>query len=317
METVAAAAQDLESPVAEYHVSWIECIAAAGKLWDRIKANPPMYIYGVPRGGVNAALLVQMVAGAQGHGRWMLKEHLVPGAMIIDDLVDSGETFKRYTTFKDALFRKPHSPKDLAPDAVEINAGWIVFPWERDDQANSSADDIVIRLLQYIGEDPTRDGLRETPKRVLKSWKEMTAGYQLDPQEILSKAFDQPHDELVLLEGIEFHSTCEHHLLPFYGTAAVGYIPQKNVVGISKLARVVDLFARRLQIQERLTSQIASAIWKALEPRGVGVVIKAKHSCMGCRGVMKPDANMTTSVMLGLLREDQSARSEFLSLVKL
>jgi GTP cyclohydrolase I len=316
METVDAAAQTLGCAVKA--LTWGDCYFAAGQLWERIKADPPMYLYGVPRGGCTVAAMVQSLAHREGQTIIILDEP-VSGhyTLVVDDLVDSGATLRRFVEAGhrvEALFRKPGSPTDIASAAIEQD-GWLTFPWEVHE--GSGAEDLVVRLLQYIGEDPMRNGLLETPKRVLKAWKELTAGYQQDPRVILNKSFEQPHDELILLRGIEFHSTCEHHLLPFYGTAAVGYIPTTSVVGISKLARLVDCFARRLQIQERLTQQIASAIQEVLNPLGVGVIIKAKHSCMGCRGVMKPDSDMVTSVMMGMLRENTAARAEFLSLVNL
>ena len=168
-------------------------------------------------------------------------------------------------------------------------------------------------LLRSIGEDPERDGLLETPARVVKALKEMTAGYGEDPAEILSKTFDEHSDELIILRDIDFYSTCEHHLLPFHGVASVGYIPGK-VVGISKLARLVQCFARRLQIQERMTQQIARAVEVHLQARGVGVIVKAHHLCMGRRGVKLPSAQLITSSMLGVLRTDTDSRSEFLRL---
>ena len=171
----------------------------------------------------------------------------------------------------------------------------------------------VTRLLRFIGEDPGRDGLVDTPSRVVRAWREMTAGYQEDPAEILSRTFEETSDELVVLRGVSFYSTCEHHMLPFYGTAAVGYLPGK-VVGISKLARLVHCFARRLQIQERLTRQIADAVAEHLGARGTGVVITAHHLCMGCRGVRQAGTEMVTSSMLGTLRNDPVSRSEFLRL---
>ncbi len=177
----------------------------------------------------------------------------------------------------------------------------------------AAAAEAISTLLLFIGEDPARDGLLDTPHRVVRAWREMTAGYEEDAEEILSRTFEETSDELVILGGISFYSTCEHHLLPFYGTASVGYLPGK-VVGISKLARLVQCFARRLQIQERMTKQIAEAIATHLQARGVGVVIKAHHLCMGCRGTRQPGTQMVTSSMLGTLREDAVSRSEFLRL---
>ena len=175
------------------------------------------------------------------------------------------------------------------------------------------AEEAVTALLELIGEDPQRDGLRETPSRVVKALLEMTAGYSESPAEILSKTFAEHSDELIVLTNIDFHSICEHHMLPFQGVAHVGYLPG-NVVGISKLARLVHCFARRLQIQERMTQQIAEAVQTHLEARGVGVIVKAHHLCMGCRGVRLPATQLVTSAMLGTLRNSAETRSEFLRL---
>ncbi len=185
----------------------------------------------------------------------------------------------------------------------------LPFPIEQ------AAADAVTTILRFIGEDPSRDGLIDTPGRVLRAWREMTSGYDDDPAEILARTFDETSDEMVVLRGIGFHSTCEHHMLPFYGEVSVGYLPGK-VVGISKLARLVDCFARRLQIQERLTRQVADAIEVHLEARGVGVIVRAHHLCMGCRGVRQQSTEMVTSSMLGTLRSDAMARAEFLRLVE-
>ena len=179
--------------------------------------------------------------------------------------------------------------------------------------SGSDAEHAVTVLLRLIGDDPHRDGLIETPSRVVKALLEMTAGYDESPGEILSKTFAEHSDELIVLRGIDFHSVCEHHLLPFHGVAHVGYLPGK-VVGISKLARLVHCFARRLQIQERMTQQIAQAVETHLEARGVGVIVAAHHLCMGCRGVRLPATELVTSAMLGTLRSNADTRSEFLRL---
>jgi len=176
----------------------------------------------------------------------------------------------------------------------------------------------ITNLLLLLGEDPTRDGLKDTPKRVIKALQEMTSGYQEDPAEILSRQFDVQYDELVVCKDISFVSLCEHHMLPFTGTAAVGYIQKEGgkVVGLSKLARLVLCFAKRFQVQERLTQQIALALMEHLQCEGCGVLINAAHSCMSCRGVMQPNSKMVTSSLLGVFREDPKVRSEFLSLVR-
>ncbi len=182
-----------------------------------------------------------------------------------------------------------------------------------DEPQQREGEDAVISLIRLVGEDPAREGLIDTPRRVLQALREMTAGYSEDPAEILSTTFEETSDELIVLRGIEFYSICEHHLLPFYGTASIGYLPGE-VVGISKLARLVHCYGRRLQIQERLTRQIADAIQRYLHARGAAVIIKAHHLCMGCRGVKLPSTELVTSAMLGTLRDDAVTRAEFLRL---
>ncbi|MGE0025228.1 MAG: GTP cyclohydrolase I FolE [Hyphomicrobium sp.] len=179
------------------------------------------------------------------------------------------------------------------------------------------AEEAVRVLLRWAGDDPTRDGLIETPKRVAKAFEEYFVGYSQDPEAILQKTFEETegYDEMIVLRGIRFESHCEHHLAPIVGRAWVGYIPNGRVVGISKLARVVDAFAKRLQIQEKMTAQIANVIEKALKPQGVAVVIKAEHHCMTTRGVHKPGTDMVTSRMLGVFQDNAITRQEFLSMI--
>ena len=176
------------------------------------------------------------------------------------------------------------------------------------------AQDAVRTLLAYLGEDATRDGLKDTPKRVVKAWLELTSGYELDPKKVLGTTFDVEYDQMVIVKDIPFTSLCEHHVLPFTGTATVAYIPSGRVVGLSKLARLVDLFARRLQVQERMTKQIADAIQSCLDPTGVAVIVKGNHSCMSLRGIQK-SAPMVTSIVTGAFRNEPETRAEFLNLV--
>ncbi len=173
-------------------------------------------------------------------------------------------------------------------------------------------------IIRWAGEDPDRAGLQETPARAARAAKEYFAGYGQDPDAILRKTFDEidDYDEMVVLRGIRFESHCEHHLAPILGTASVAYVPKGRVVGISKLARVVEAYAKRMQIQERLTAQIANCIERVLEPEGVGVVVRAEHHCMTCRGVMKPGTELVTSRMLGSFRDNVATRQEFLSLIE-
>ncbi len=171
----------------------------------------------------------------------------------------------------------------------------------------------VLQMLFAIGEDPDRQGLVNTPRRVAKAYRELLSGYTTDPVELLNNAvFDIAYDDMVVVSNIEYYSLCEHHMLPFVGHAHVGYLPKDKVLGLSKIPRIVDMFARRLQVQERLTRQIAEFLVEVLNPRGVAVVMTAKHMCSMIRGVMKHDANMTTSAMLGDFRSNNETRSEFL-----
>ncbi len=172
-------------------------------------------------------------------------------------------------------------------------------------------------VLKWIGEDPDRDGLRETPNRVRRAFREYFAGYDEDPAQVLRKTFSEVdgYDEMIVLRGVTFESHCEHHVAPIIGRAWVGYIPDKRVVGISKLARVVEIFSKRLQIQERLTAQIANTIEEVLNPHGVAVVVKAAHHCMISRGIHKRGADLVTSRMLGVFRDNPLTRAEFLALV--
>ncbi|HEY6394455.1 MAG TPA: GTP cyclohydrolase I FolE [Candidatus Binataceae bacterium] len=177
--------------------------------------------------------------------------------------------------------------------------------------------DLIRRMLVLIGEDPNREGLRRTPERFEKALRYLTSGYRTDPDKLLNGAmFSVCYDQMVVVKDIEVYSLCEHHLLPFFGKCHVAYIPSKKVVGLSKIARLVNMYARRLQIQERLTSQIAKAIQERLSPEGVGVIIEARHLCMVMRGVEKQNSAAMTSAMLGAFRENKQTRDEFLSLIK-
>lgn len=179
------------------------------------------------------------------------------------------------------------------------------------------AEDAVRTLLRWAGDDPTREGLLDTPKRVVKAYEEFFQGYEIEPRELLERTFEETdgYDEMVLLRDIRFESHCEHHLAPIIGRAHVAYLPKRRVVGISKLARLVEAFAKRLQIQEKMTAQIANTIAEVLEPAGTAVVIEAAHQCMTTRGVHKPGVTMVTSRMLGAFRNDPSTRREFLSII--
>ncbi len=177
--------------------------------------------------------------------------------------------------------------------------------------------DAVRTLIRWAGDDPDREGLLETPNRVVRAYEEFFSGYGQDPADVLTKTFSEVdgYDEMVVMNDIRFESHCEHHMVPIIGKAHIGYLPNKRVVGISKLARLVDVYARRLQIQEKMTVQIADTLQKVLQPKGVAVVVEASHQCMTTRGVHKPGAALVTSRMLGAFRDDAATRREFLAII--
>ncbi|NTU68498.1 MAG: GTP cyclohydrolase I FolE [Chlorobiaceae bacterium] len=204
------------------------------------------------------------------------------------------------------LRNRPGSDLDECCDESHVHDGELLAPMEN----------AVMNLLEGIGEDPGREGLRKTPERVAKALRFLTSGYRQDPEQVLMKAvFTESYDEMVLVKDIDIYSMCEHHMLPFFGKAHVAYIPDGKIVGLSKIPRVVEVFARRLQVQERLTQQIRDAIQNVLNPRGVAVVIEATHMCMVMRGVQKQNSITTTSAMSGVFMNNQSTRSEFLRLI--
>lgn len=197
-----------------------------------------------------------------------------------------------------------HNPEDLF-EAADIKSD--------DGIDQESIRDSVSNILKAIGEDPERDGLLNTPTRVARSYGELLSGYRVDPYKLINDAlFDVEYDEMVIVRDIEFYSLCEHHMLPFIGRAHVAYIPNKQVIGLSKIPRIVDMFARRLQVQERMTQQVAQFLEQAIHPHGVAVVIEALHLCSMMRGVRKHDSRMTTSAMLGYFRNNLATRTEFL-----
>ena len=184
------------------------------------------------------------------------------------------------------------------------------------DEGRKKVEDAVRTILSAAGEDPKREGLLDTPKRVAKSWIELTSGYKEDVDKLINRAlFNVRYNEMVLVKDINFYSMCEHHMLPFFGTAAVAYIPNDKVIGLSKIPRLVGVYARRLQVQENMTRQIAETLREKLNPKGVAVVLRARHLCMEMRGVKSLDAPTVTSAMIGIFHEDQRTREEFLKLV--
>ncbi len=202
-----------------------------------------------------------------------------------------------------------------APTRLEVHTAETLSPAAKPERAEAEA--AVRTLLRWAGDDPDREGLLDTPARVVRAFEEFFAGYDQDPEAILRRTFEETdgYDEMVVLKDIPFESHCEHHLVPIIGKAHVGYLPEHRVVGISKLARVVEAYAKRLQIQEKMTAQIAKAIEEVLQPRGVAVVIEASHQCMTTRGIHKSGVTMVTSRMLGAFRDDAMTRREFLAVI--
>ena len=251
-------------------------------------------VWGVPRGGA-------IVAGMLSRFGVDVVSAPSDASLAVDDLIDSGRTAAM-------VAEKYHLT--VVPLVEKQPGEWIVFPWEG--TAESDGEELVSRMIQMIGDDTARAGIAETPARVVRSWAELYGGYQTDVTGLL-KWFPDNTDEMVVVRGIQFYSTCEHHLLPFYGTVDVGYVPNGAVLGVSKMARLVDAYARRLQIQERLARQVGEALAQAdPAPLGVAVRIRGQHLCMMARGVKQQDAVMETNYLTGVFRTDAAARHEFL-----
>lgn len=287
--------------------SLLNMIAKTNKHAKRI------HIYCVPSSAIPVGYLLQAMASklADIHFVIVLEEYPESAQYIIDDLIDSNKT---RTYFMNMY---PEIPFLVLMDKqAEGITDWVVWPWQNSNTA--SAEDIPLRLLQYIGEDVHRGGLLETPKRFLKAWEHYTSGYDKDPKSILKEFEDgaEQYNEMVLVKDIPVYSHCEHHLAPFYGVAHVAYIPNGKIVGLSKLARLVDIFMRRLQVQERLTNQIANTLEEALNPLGVAVVIECSHTCMIARGVQVQGSTTITSAMKGVFMDQPETRAEFMGLIK-
>ena len=253
-----------------------------------------MAIWGVPRGGSIVAGLIQ------GKRDVVIVDDPEDADIIVDDILDSGATRDQYGKPFFTLVDKHEEKIDE----------WVHFPWEETPEQDIEMS--VRRIIQWLGEDQNRNGLQDTPKRVVNSWKELFGGYETDPESIM-RWFDDDTDEMIISKDIQFYSTCEHHMLPFFGTVSVAYIPEGKVLGISKLSRIVGIYARRLQTQEHLTRQIADALIPNV--RSVGVHVKAQHLCMMARGVAQQQSTMITNYLTGSFRDKPEARNEFLMAV--
>ena len=264
---------------------------------------PSGSVYGIPRGGAIVAGLLELLREVS------VVTEPAKADWIVDDLIDSGRTQKKWTE----IYKKPVVA--LLNKQIDKTLGWVEFPWE--ETADADAADHVTRILDHVGEDVTRDGLIETPDRVVRSWTELFWGYNRDPEEVM-KWFKDDTDEMVVVRTVQFYSTCEHHMLPFFGKVDIAYIPDGAILGVSKIARLVDVYARRLQVQERLARQIGDALQntKTCPPLGVAVHMTGQHLCMMTRGVKQQQAEMETNYLTGVFRTDPAARAEFFARTK-
>lgn len=272
--------------------------------------NVALRAYAVPRGGIPVAYLLQGLVG------FHITSNPADADIFIDDLIDSGSTCERYC---DEYPGKPFFALLDKRTDEQFRGEWIVFPWEvTDEGADDSGTDVITRLLQLVGENPSREGLLETPARVVKAWRHWCSGYGKNPADLL-KVFEdgaEGCDQMVVRKDIPIYSHCEHHLAAIIGKCTIAYIPRGKVLGLSKLDRLADMFARRLQVQERLTNQIADALMEHLDPVGVGVWISARHLCVESRGVASSNSETITTALRGCIRDQDAARAEFLALAR-
>ena len=282
-------------------------IPAVSKVSDNMLSTETFKIYGVPRGGhMVAHYLTTMLHSTE------ITFDAAEAHVIVDDIIDSGVTRDKYKT------EFPSTPFFALVDKTqgEEDKAWYVFPWEKETEADGPRD-AVVRLLEFIGEDPNREGLQETPERVLKAWKQMTVGYGQDPAELL-KVFEDGAEgdgEMITVKNIPVYTNCEHHMITVFGVATVSYIAKGKIVGLSKINRLVDMFARRLQVQERLTTDIANALADNLS-EDVAVHIEARHMCMEARGICQQGHSTVTSALRGRFKEQPETRAEFYSICK-
>jgi len=260
-------------------------------------------LYPIAMGGYPVAIKLQQILNLP------ISFELKENSLIIDDLIDSGKTVANFKNDKAVLFSKIKRD-DIISCEFNFN-DWIILPWEQ----KKTIEDNLIRILEYIGENPNREGLVETPQRIIKSWDKLFAGYKENLDEKIKVFEDDKCDEMIILKDIEFYSTCEHHFLPFYGKGHIAYIPNKKIIGISKLARILEHFSRKLQIQERLANEVCNYIFNKIEPKGCIVVLEAQHFCMIARGVQKQNSKMITSSLKGVFEKIET-RDEFFNLIK-
>lgn len=286
-------------------------------LYSLIRGKGYQFIYGVPRGGVPLAMrLISFGGFSLIEDESELARVAGDKVLVVDDLIDSGATRKRFEEFDFAvLYWKDRMDIDALDRVYHVKRSppdvWLRFWYEGKQE---TVQDNVRRIFEYIGEDPNREGLKETPDRVIRSYDELFSGYGVEPESVF-KVFEEKYDELVLLRDIEMYSMCEHHMLPFSGRAHIAYIAEGRVIGVSKLARLLEVFSRRLQVQERIGVQVVEALMKHLNPKGAACIIEARHLCMSCRGVGKQNSVMVTSALRGCFRQEVDARNELMTLI--
>lgn len=294
-------------------LNYADIFADIAALADKLPTHKYDGVYLVPKNGLCLGIVLSDALAAR-NKRLPFKLDIgtiTDKTLIFDDLIDSGSTLGQWPNNDHAvLYRKPWSPATTY--VVREIDKWIVFPFEE----VTPAADSVIRILQRIGEDPYREGLKKTPERFLKMMDEMTAGYYEKPKDLFESVFTCENDQMVVVKDIDFHSLCEHHLVPFFGQVHIAYVPDGKVLGLSKFARLVEVYAKRLQIQENLTKQICDSL-KVLKPKAAMVVIEAQHLCMSMRGIKKQNAVTVTSSISGVFRHDEKARAEALKLMGL
>lgn len=281
-------------------------------LADSIEENEFKNIYGIPTGGLFVAYELS------DHLRLPLTEVITPQTLIVDDILDSGATIQRikgkYPNNKVAvLITKPYSPKIYDYKEVSID-NWINFFYEHD----RTEEDVITRTIQLLGDNPTREGLKDTPQRVAKMWKELFRGYDIDRMPavtLFNNGQDGIHYDQMIIDQGYFFSHCEHHLVPFFGDYYFAYIPDKLILGLSKVARIVDYYSARLQVQERLVKEITDHLQALLMPKGIALIMKARHLCKEMRGVQKVNGKMITSELRGVFKDKFEVRQEFLQLI--
>ena len=286
------------------------CLALGKKLagYNYLDATKPGKVFPIPRGGVPAAYALAS------HFNVEVVDDPNVADFFFDDIIDSGATMAKWC---DQFPSKPFfALVDKTDPLCPYLDNWVVFPWEGD--AESSITNNVTRLIQFIGEDASREGLRETPARVAKALTEWFSGYDKNPADVM-KVFEdgaENYDQMIVVKDIPIYSKCEHHMADIFGTVTIAYIPDGKIVGLSKLSRLADMYARRLQVQERLTNQIASALHEHLKPKGVGVIIKARHMCMESRGICQQGHSTVTTGLRGAFLAEAETRAEFMSLAR-